>query len=198
MKNIIIAILVAIILILGFLFFTQKKSSISYEPWPETTPATVKPTTTNNTTNNYPVQSNMTSTQTNPTTNTNSTTSNYSRYSGEAPFTFTYPSSLFTPDYYSNSSEAYGSTGLSIVSNTPATDGCDMISIVTKEANTLPVCSSEENRYGVVINYCKITVGQKTGTTYKVNASTPQVCGKAASPTARSFVDHLVSELSKQ
>jgi hypothetical protein len=35
MKNIIIAILVAIILILGFLFFTQKKSNVNYEPWPE-------------------------------------------------------------------------------------------------------------------------------------------------------------------
>jgi uncharacterized protein YxeA len=57
MKNIIIAILVAIILILGFLFFTQKKSNVNYEPWPETEPATVKPTT-NNTTNNYPVQNN--------------------------------------------------------------------------------------------------------------------------------------------
>jgi hypothetical protein len=66
MKNIIIAILVAIILILGFLFFTQKKSNVNYEPWPETEPATVKPTT-NNTTNNYPVQNNSTTAQTNTT-----------------------------------------------------------------------------------------------------------------------------------
>lgn len=44
MKNIIIAILVALVLILGFLFFSQKKSPVSYEPWPETEPATVKPT----------------------------------------------------------------------------------------------------------------------------------------------------------
>lgn len=56
MKNIIIAILVAIILILGFLFFTQKKSNVNYEPWPETEPAIVRPTTTNN--NSYPVQNN--------------------------------------------------------------------------------------------------------------------------------------------
>lgn len=62
MKNIIIAILVAIILVLGFLFFTQKKSNVNYEPWPETEPATVKPTT------NYPIQNN-------PTTNTNNNSS---------------------------------------------------------------------------------------------------------------------------
>lgn len=56
MKNIIIAILVAVVLVFAFLFFTQKKSGVSYEPWPETEPATVRPTTTNN--NSYPVQNN--------------------------------------------------------------------------------------------------------------------------------------------
>lgn len=48
MKNIIIAILVAVVLVFAFLFFSQKKNNLSYEPWPETEPATVKPTTTNN------------------------------------------------------------------------------------------------------------------------------------------------------
>lgn len=66
MKNIIIAILVAIILVLGFLFFTQKKGNVNYEPWPETTPATVKPTT-----NNYPVSNNPAPASSTP-TNTNS------------------------------------------------------------------------------------------------------------------------------
>lgn len=73
MKNIIIAILVAVILILGFLFFTQKKSNVSYEPWPETEPATVKSVT-----NNSPVQNNTAPvssapTQTNPITPTQPT-----------------------------------------------------------------------------------------------------------------------------
>lgn len=44
MKNVIIAILVAIVLVFAFLFFTQKESNVSYEPWPETEPSTVKPT----------------------------------------------------------------------------------------------------------------------------------------------------------
>lgn len=48
MKNIIIAILVALVLVFAFLFFTHKKSNVSYEPWPETEPAnstTPKPQT---------------------------------------------------------------------------------------------------------------------------------------------------------
>lgn len=63
MKNIVIAILVAVILVLGFLFLTQKKSGVNYEPWPETEPATVKPAT--NTNNNSPVSNNSTQTNTN-------------------------------------------------------------------------------------------------------------------------------------
>lgn len=66
MKNIIITILVVLVLILGFLYFTQKKNNVNYEPWPETTPATVRPTT-NNTTNNYPVQNNPVPVTTTPT-----------------------------------------------------------------------------------------------------------------------------------
>lgn len=59
MKNVIIAILVAVVIIFAFLLFTQKKTDVNYEPWPETEPATVKPTK-NNTTNNYPVSNNPT------------------------------------------------------------------------------------------------------------------------------------------
>lgn len=75
MKKVIIAILVAIILVLGFLLFTQKKTNVNYEAWPETEPATVRPTT-----NNYPVQNNPAPTQTNPTNpiNTNQQTNNTS------------------------------------------------------------------------------------------------------------------------
>lgn len=51
MKNIIITILVAVALVFVFLFFTEKKSNISYEPWPETEPATVRPTTNTQSTN---------------------------------------------------------------------------------------------------------------------------------------------------
>lgn len=82
MKNTIITILVAVILVLGFLFFTQKKSNVSYEPWPETEPATVRPTT-----NNYPAQNNLAPTQTNPTTSATKT------YSGNG-FKIDYPADM--------------------------------------------------------------------------------------------------------
>jgi hypothetical protein len=86
MRKVIIAILVAIILVLGFLFFTQKKTDISYEPWPETEPATVKSTS------NYPVQNNPTPTQVNPTTPTTqtSTTKTFSGYG----FKINYPKDI--------------------------------------------------------------------------------------------------------
>lgn len=125
--------------------------------------------------------------------------SGYVRYSAEAPFNFTYDPDLFTPDYYMDGPEAYGSAGLSITANPSSGDGCDMVSILTKVSGSAPVCGIETSRYGEgQINYCKTTTGRVTGTTYMVNASTPQVCGKAASPVARSFVDHLISELSAQ
>lgn len=56
MKNTLILILVIMLLVLGFFFFKEKNKPIAYEPWPETEPATVRPTTTNN--NSYPVQNN--------------------------------------------------------------------------------------------------------------------------------------------
>lgn len=77
MKNVIIAILVAVVIIFAFLLFTQKKNDISYEPWPETTPATVKPTTTNNySVQNNPAPISPTPTQTNSNNNSGTTTIN--------------------------------------------------------------------------------------------------------------------------
>jgi|GEM_PF-4793391 len=121
----------------------------------------------------------------------------YSTYSGNAPFTFTYPLNLFKPDLYNTNS---GSKTLSIESSSSSSsEGCDMIGISTLEMNKIPVCYDEFNRYtSGVMNYCKTVIGIVTGTTYKVDASTPQVCGKPASQTARNFVDHLIVELSKQ
>lgn len=45
MKNTLITILVLVVLVLGFLFIKEKNKPAAYEPWPETEPATVKPTT---------------------------------------------------------------------------------------------------------------------------------------------------------
>lgn len=123
--------------------------------------------------------------------------SGYISYSGNAPFTFSYPPKLFKPDLYNTNS---GSKTLSIES-TPESEneGCDMVSISTLEMNKIPVCYDEFNRYtSGVMNYCKKVVGSTSGTTYKVNASTSQVCGKPTSQTARNFVDHLVFELANQ
>lgn len=65
MKNISIVILIALVLVLGFLYFTEKKSSVSYEPWPETTPAMVRPTTNNNQGQNNSAPINQTPTNNN-------------------------------------------------------------------------------------------------------------------------------------
>jgi hypothetical protein len=51
MKNTLIAILVIGLLVLGFLFIKEKNKPVAYEPWPETEPATVKPTTNTQSTN---------------------------------------------------------------------------------------------------------------------------------------------------
>lgn len=45
MKNIVIAILVALLIVAGFMIAAKKKANVAYEPWPETEPATVTPTT---------------------------------------------------------------------------------------------------------------------------------------------------------
>jgi len=61
MKNVIIAILVALLIVAGFMIAAKKKANIAYEPWPETEPAnptTPKPrpvTTTPAPTTNTPV-----------------------------------------------------------------------------------------------------------------------------------------------
>lgn len=40
MKNVIIAILVALLIVAGFMIGAKKKANVAYEPWPETEPAT--------------------------------------------------------------------------------------------------------------------------------------------------------------
>lgn len=60
MKNVIIAILVALLIVAGFMIGAKKKANVVYEPWPETEPA--NPTTPRPT---------VTPTQTNPTNNQN-------------------------------------------------------------------------------------------------------------------------------
>lgn len=69
MKNTLIAILVLVILVLGFLFIKEKnKPVVDNNVWPETEPATVKPTTNNqtNTNNNSSPQSLVVKTFSNP------------------------------------------------------------------------------------------------------------------------------------
>ena len=196
MKNTLIAILVLIILVLGYLFIKAKTSYRStINEWPETEPAT--PTNNNSQTN---TNNNNSASQNNPTSQTNNILPGYATYQGEAPFTFTYLAELFTPDYYTNEGDKpWGVVALSITSDPSVNGGCDGVSITTKEMNSVPVCRAEISRYSnETINYCRVTVGQKTGTTYKVNASTPQVCGSMPSQTTQDFVDHLISELSKQ
>lgn len=64
MKNVIIAILVTFVLILGIVLITQKKKEVTFEPWPDTEPATVVPKTetpkpnTNSTTSPTETQTN--------------------------------------------------------------------------------------------------------------------------------------------
>ena len=75
-------------------------------------------------------------------------------------------------------------------------DRCDMVSISTEEFGEIPKCYDETHRYNPeTVNYCRVVVGVETGTVYKVNASTPNVCGRSASQEARDFVDHLSAEL---
>jgi hypothetical protein len=98
MKNIIIAILAVVVLVFAFLFFTQKKTSVNYEPWPETAPATVRPTTNSTTNNYYPVSGNSNSTPTtstpvNNSQNTNGSASNSNTVACTPSITVTSPMS---------------------------------------------------------------------------------------------------------
>ncbi len=92
MKNIIIATLIAIILVLGFIFFTQKKSNVSYEPWPETVPA--RPT------NNQSTQNNQTPTQNGSTTTNNNQSQIVWVESSESQLQ--YPSGFIVEERYTN------------------------------------------------------------------------------------------------
>lgn len=87
MKNTLIASLVLVVLVGGFLFIKEKNKPAAYEAWPETEPATVRPTTTNSPTQNNlsPVNPTPTNNQPKPNTGTASQTTSSSLLQNNGP-----------------------------------------------------------------------------------------------------------------